>query len=677
MTENIQYLKGVGEARAKLFAKLGVTTVDALLRFYPHRYIDWSAPLPIRQAPLGEICCIRATVASEVREHKINWDRSLYKVKASDDFGHFMTLTFFNNPYVADKLLWGEEFLFLGKLTLRNGLLEMTAPSYRKMDAAAPLEPVYPLTKGLTSLIVQRAVRSALDLQNLDVHDFLPDALRQENNLCHLRFAIENIHFPKDAQSFALAKARLVFDELFVLQLGLGRLKEQNRKTTAYVIETDYTGEYLKKLPFTLTKAQRRCVAETVNDMKRSVPMRRLLQGDVGSGKTCVAAASMYSAAKNHIQSALMAPTEILAEQHFKTLSKLLENTGLTLALLTGSVKAAQKKQIKAGLQGGSIHIVVGTHALLSDDVIFQSLGLVVTDEQHRFGVNQRAVLFSKGNNPHTLVMSATPIPRTLALMIYGDLDVSVIDELPPGRQDIETYRIDSAKRSRAFGFIKKHLEEGRQAYIICSLVEEGESERKAAVTYAQSLTEGPFQGYQVGLLHGKMKGAEKERVMKSFLEKETKLLVSTTVVEVGVDVPNACVILIEDADRFGLSQLHQLRGRVGRGKHKSYCILVSDNQGDKAKKRFKTICSSNDGFVIAEEDLKMRGPGDFFGNKQHGLPELKIADFMEDLGVLKQAQVCAKAVLQNDPALTNLENKPLLEEVNRLFEELAEGKLS
>ena len=674
---DIKFLKGVGDRRAKLFEQLGVTTVDALFHFYPRAYLDWSSPLYIKQAAIGEVCFIKACVVTEVKEHYIRPQMSLYKLKVKDDLGVTLNITFFNNIYAAQKMIIDKEFIFMGKLVLREHSYEMISPAYRQPDSVNTLEPVYPLTKGLSSLIIQNAVKSALLLKSDELEDFIPAKIAQALKLCHLRFAIENIHFPKDAQSLSIAKARLVFDEFFVLQLGLSKLKEQNRQTTSYIIDKDFTGEYLKKLPFTLTKAQRRCIAETVNDMKKAMPMRRLLQGDVGSGKTCVAAASIYTAAKNGIQSSLMVPTEILAEQHYQTLTRLLSGTGLCIRLLTGSVKASEKRKIKEGLASGEVDIVVGTHALISDDVSFKSLGLVITDEQHRFGVNQRALLFSKGNNPHTLVMSATPIPRTLALIIYGDLDISLIDELPPGRQEIETYRIGSKKRERAFDFIKKHLEESRQAYIICTLVEEGESERKAATTYSEMLTNGAFSGYNVGLLHGKMKPSEKENVMKSFYLHEIDILVSTTVVEVGVDVPNATIMLIEDAERFGLSQLHQLRGRVGRGKHKSYCILVSDNRGEKAKERFNVICQNTDGFKIADEDLRLRGPGDFFGNRQHGLPELKIASLVENIRVLEVARKVSKRILAQDPALSLPEHALLKKQVDLLIKKMSEGALS
>jgi len=672
-SKSIMYLKGVGESRAKLFAQLGIADAEALLHFYPRTYLDWSKPLYIKQAEIGEVCCIRAEVASETREYKIRNNMSMYKLKVKDKLGMILNITFFNNIYAAQKMELDKEFLFMGKLVLREGMLEMLSPSFRNIDTAARLEPVYHLTKGLTSLLIQNTVRQALSLDE-ELYDFIPQGILTEQKLCSLRFALENIHFPKNEKSLSEAKRRLVFDELFVFMLGLALLKEQNRQTSAHVINADYTDKYLKLLPFRLTTAQRKCVAETVNDMKKKVPMRRLLQGDVGSGKTCVAAASMYTAAKNKIQSSLMVPTEILAEQHFKTLTALLCNSGVAIELLTGSTTAKEKRRIKESLANGMTDIAVGTHALISDDVTFKRLGLVITDEQHRFGVGQRAKLFSKGSNPHTLVMSATPIPRTLALIIYGDLDISVIDTLPPGRQPIETYRIDSTKRSRAFGFVKNLLAEGRQAYIICTLVEEGENERKAAVTYAQTLTENDFSGYSVGLLHGKMKPKEKEKVMKDFFEKRIDILVSTTVVEVGVDVPNAVVMLIEDAERFGLSQLHQLRGRVGRGKHKSYCIFVSDSRGMRAKERFKVMCSTTDGFKIADEDLKQRGPGDFFGNAQHGLPLFKIADFIENMEVLETARRCAQKLLINDPKLELAEHRELKQKLDSLFSDM-QGK--
>ena len=466
------------------------------------------------------------------------------------------------------------------------------------------------------------------------------------------------------------ARRRLSCEELYVLQTGMMLLRGRNRKQAGCQIQKDCSEGFFSLLPFSPTGAQRRAVKEAIEDMKKPQPMNRLLQGDVGSGKTAVAAAVAHTCAENSFQCAIMAPTEILAAQHYRTFCKLLESTDLRVELLVGSTPAKEKKRIKEGLLSGEINLVIGTHALIQKDVQFRNLGLVVTDEQHRFGVGQRSALGGKGLNPHTLVMSATPIPRTLALIIYGDLDISILDELPAGRQKIETFAIDSSIRQRAYGYVKKHLDEGRQGYIICPLVEESDvSELKAAEEVAEKLRREDFKGYTVGLLHGKMKAAEKDEVMREFAAGNIQLLVSTTVVEVGVDVPNSVIMVIENAERFGLSQLHQLRGRVGRGEHKSTCILISDAKGKTAQHRLKTMCKTTTGFEIADEDLKLRGPGDFFGARQHGLPEMKIADLSSDMELLKQAQRAAKETLDLDPALRSEKNAPLKRAVLELYE--------
>ena len=516
-----------------------------------------------------------------------------------------------------------------------------------------------------------KVVEQALEELPEELADPLPEAVRTKYQLCHIRYALKQIHFPDDNETLATARDRLVFEELLILQLGLLRLKGRKRGTAGLRITEDHTEEFWRLLPFEPTNAQRRAAADAIRDMSSDgQPMSRLLQGDVGSGKTAVAAAICHTAAKNGIQSALMAPTEILAEQHFQSFEKLSEPCGIRVGLLTGSMTAAQKRHIRELTALGMIDVLIGTHALISDGVEFASLGLVITDEQHRFGVNQRGALAAKGKNPHVLVMSATPIPRTLALIIYGDLDISVLDEMPKGRIPISTYFVDGGKRERAYNFVKKHVADGYQGYVICPLVEEGENsgEMKAAQSYAESLTEGYLSGCRVGLLHGRMKGAEKERVMQAFASGGLDVLVSTTVVEVGVNVPNAVIMIVENAERFGLSQLHQLRGRVGRGNVQSYCILISDATNDAAVSRLRIMCSTNDGFVIANEDLKQRGPGDFFGSRQHGLPDMKIADMMTDMHLFAAAQEAAKQILAKDPDLTQKENAGLSREVASLF---------
>lgn len=673
---DIRYLKGVGEKRAGLFHRLGVDSIDALLHFYPRAYEDWSKVVSIASAPFGEPCCIKAIVSRMPSKHLIRKGLTLYKAEVTDSVS-LMQITFFNNPYAAEKLKEGEEYLFFGRVGGQLGRREMASPLVEPAQTGERIRPIYAQTQGLSSRVIESCVAHALALRKDELNDPLPDTLRQEYSLCHLRFAMENIHFPADEEALLRARGRLVFEELLTLQLGLLRLKARTRTETALQAVQDYSEAFFALLPFSPTGAQRRAISECLQDMRSATPMSRLLQGDVGSGKTAVAAALIHTAAKNGLQCAMMAPTGILAEQHYHTLEGFLGPAGIHCALLTGATRTAEKKEMKALLTSGEIDLVVGTHALLQKDVVFRRLGLVITDEQHRFGVGQRAALADKGGNPHLLVMSATPIPRTLALMIYGDLDISILDELPPGRQKIKTYAVGSRLHQRVYAYIRKHLDQGLQAYIVCPLVEEGETELTAAQEYAQKLQNGPFRGYRLGLLHGRMKPKEKEDTMRRFAANDIQLLVSTTVVEVGVDVPNAVVIVIENAERFGLSQLHQLRGRVGRGRHPSSCILISDAENGQAKQRLQTMCETTDGFQIADADLKMRGPGDFFGARQHGLPALKIANMVTDMEALKQAQEAARGILQADPGLAKAENAGLRQAVERLFQTVGETGLN
>jgi ATP-dependent DNA helicase RecG len=665
---DIQFLKGVGERRAKLFNKLGIKTLADLLYFFPRTYEDWSNPVTIAEAAVDEICCIRATVSFPASENRIRQGLTIYKLKAFDETGT-INITIFNSIYMAEALKAGEEFLFFGKVTSTLFGKELTSPQFMPAGTGQKIRPIYPLTEGLSNKIITDAVKQILPKIEEQLDDPIDDYLRTEYNLCHIRFALQNIHMPSSFEVLGSARRRLVFEELLYLQLGLLMLKRRNRQFTLAKMEQhpDIT-EFLSKLPFTLTNAQQRAINDAIADLHQEIPMNRLIQGDVGSGKTAVAAAICWFAAKNGYQSALMAPTEILATQHFRSLSPLLLLCGLKSEILTGGTSKSEKVRIRKALLDGEIDFVVGTHALIEENIEFSNLGLVVTDEQHRFGVAQRARLAAKGKNPHTLVMSATPIPRTLGLIIYGDLDVSVLDELPPGRQTIDTFAVNSSMHQRIYSFIRKNIDEGRQVYIICPLIEDGESELKAAGSIAKSLTEDEFPEYNVGLLHGKMKSKDKDNEMKAFADGEIQILVSTTVVEVGVDVPNATVMVIENAECFGLSQLHQLRGRVGRGKHKSYCILISDAQNDEAKSRLQVMCQTNDGFKIAETDLKLRGPGDFFGKRQHGLPELKIADVFADMDILKETQTAAKSIIDVDWELNAPQHKKLKEAVSRLF---------
>ncbi len=666
---DIQYLKGVGEKRAELLRKKGIDTVGALLRFYPRAYLDWRKITPVSECSFGENICVKARIITPIKAQYIRQGMTLYKFIAEDQSGCF-TVALFNQKYLAQALHEGNEYLFYGKLSGSLVMREMSSPEIRE-GAFCGIEPIYPASAGLSSKNLEKLVKTALSLLP-EQEDILPEIVRERNGLCGINTAVKNIHFQLEPEAFERAKQRLVFEELFVLQTGLSFLKKRKRGLAGCVVSRNILPQFEKTLSFTMTGAQKRVICECLADMSSGRPMNRLVEGDVGSGKTAVAAALCYISAGNGFQSALMAPTEILAEQHFKTLAAITKDSGIKCALLTGSQTKKQKNLIKEALKNGEIDVAVGTHALLTDDVEFNRLGLVITDEQHRFGVAQRGKLSAKGENPHTLVMSATPIPRTLGLIIYGDLDISIIDEYPRGRQKIETYLVNSSYHKRVYNFIKKFLDEGRQGYIVCPLVEENETlDITSASEYYENLKDGEFKGYSLGLLHGKMPAKEKECVMRRFAEGEIQLLISTTVIEVGIDVPNSVIMVIENAERFGLSQLHQLRGRIGRGEHKSYCILISDIRSGDTKKRLHVIKDCQDGFKIAEEDLKLRGPGDFLGSRQHGLPDMKIADIFADRNVLHSAGVEAERLLKSDPTLSAPENKALRAEIAALYKKL------
>ena len=666
---DIRFLKGVGEKRAELLRKKGIDTVGALLRFYPRAYLDWQNITPISECHEGENVCVRAEITSPVKTANIRRGMTLYKFSAADDSG-VIEVTLFNQKYLAENLREGRSYLFYGKLGYGITLRQMSSPEIMPAEYMG-IEPVYAASEGLSSKTIEKIMKNALVYTD-SMQDAIPDGIRKKNGLCDFKTALKSIHFPLERQALESAKRRLVFEELFVLQTGLLFLKRRRRALAGCTVKENLLDGFKKTLSFKLTGAQERVINECLSDMMSPRPMNRLIQGDVGSGKTAVAAALMYISAGNGFQSALMAPTELLAEQHFKTLCKITENSGIKCALLTGSLTKKQKDEVKAGLKSGEIKVAVGTHALLTDDVEFESLGLVVTDEQHRFGVGQRGRLSSKGNNPHTLVMSATPIPRTLGLIIYGDLDISIIDEYPAGRQKIATYCVDSSYNARVCNYIKKFIAEGRQAYIVCPLVDENEALGiKSASEYYEELSENQFKGYTVGLLHGKMKPKDKESVMRRFAAGEIQLLISTTVIEVGIDVPNAALMVIENAERFGLSQLHQLRGRIGRGEYSSACILISDVKSGDTKRRLDVIKNNTDGFKIADEDLKLRGPGDFLGSRQHGLPDMKIADIFADRETLHSAGKEAEELLRRDPMLHDAENAGLRSEITELFRRL------
>lgn len=665
---DIQYLKGVGEKRAVVLKNKGIDTIGALLRFYPRAYLDWTKTTEINRAPFFENVCVKAKVLAEAEESKKRSGVTLYKILVADSTAQ-MVIILFNQKYLAEKIRAGREYLFYGKINGGFLFRQMVSPLVAEVTQNG-IQPIYSASKGLTSKTIEKLVKTAL--VSAELPEILPKEIRERNNLCDIKYAVENIHFPKTREAFEKAKKRLVFEELFVLQAGLMFLKSHTGKKAGCVIERGYLADFKKLLSFRMTTAQDRVIRECLNDMHSGKPMNRLVQGDVGSGKTVIAAALMFASAKNGFQSALMAPTEILAEQHYNTLLKITENTGVRCALLTGNVKKKEKIVIKEALARGEIDVIVGTHALLVDDVEFKNLGLVVTDEQHRFGVAQRGKLSSKGVNPHTLVMSATPIPRTLGLILYGDLDISIVDEYPKGRQKIDTYYVDTSYRERIYRYIKKFLDEGRQGYIVCPLVEENEEvDITPATEYYVNLKDNDFKDYSVGLLHGKMSSAEKERVMRDFALGKIQLLVATTVIEVGIDVPNAVIMVIENAERFGLSQLHQLRGRVGRGEHKSDCILISDSNSYETKARLDIIKNSTDGFKIADADLELRGPGDFLGSRQHGLPPMKIADLFADRQILNLAGNEVKRLVESDPKLSSAENAALREEISALYKKL------
>lgn len=665
---SVSNLGGIGNKRAELFAKLGINSIGDLLNFYPRSYEDWNLVEKIENLEYGTTVCIRATLATSVNDARISGGRIISKAMVFDDTGS-LQIVFFNNRYISSMLKSGTEYLFYGKVTADSYGAQMVAPTFSAVQDATAIYPVYKQAAGLPSKNIAKAVKQALAMLPNTIKDPFPQQVREIFDLCDLRTALQNIHFPKDHEALERARKRLIIEELVVLNLGMRYLQESNRGMSGVKINIDYSNDFERLLPFEMTDAQKRAVSDCIKDMKQKhTPMNRLVQGDVGSGKTAVAASVCYTVVKNGFQAAFMAPTEILARQHYETFCKLFENTDIKVGFLTGSLKESEKKKVRQKLADGEINLIIGTHALITDKTEFKNLGLAVTDEQHRFGVAQRSKLLGKGENPHLLVMSATPIPRTLGLIIFGDLDISVIDELPPSRKPVRTVWFRSNQRDRVYSFIRSEAANGRQAYIVCPLVEEGElDDIAAAEEYAAELMLREFADIPVGLVHGQMKSDEKEKVMQKFVSGDYSILVSTTVIEVGVDVPNASVIMIENAERFGLSQLHQLRGRVGRGQFQSYCILISDKSGQPTKERLEVMCSTNDGFKIADEDLRMRGPGDFFGERQHGLPQMAIADFA-DTKSLELSQKISDYILFTYKDIRNEELRALKGEIDRLF---------
>lgn len=694
LTSSVTELRGIGPAKAAALQKLGAAKVGDLLRVFPRAYQNRGDVKTL--AEVGEICrsspgtglpvSLELTVASEARLANIRRGMSILRFKAFDDTGA-AEITYFNQPFMKNVFHTGGVFRFWGKAELRGGKITLTNPLQEAAGEGKkllPIVPVYPLASGLKQKMMQQLVGEALAAARTELCDHIPPDVLKKNNLCSIGYALENIHFPADTEALAAAGRRLAFDEIFTVSAAMCLSKKREKSRSAPVIKADIF-PLISRMPYELTGAQKRSVGEILNDMAKNEPMCRILCGDVGSGKTAVAAAAAYAAASAGYQCAIMAPTEILAKQHYADLAPLFSSLGIESALLCGSLGAAEKRRVQQSLCGEDApRLVIGTHALLSENVEFYRLGLVITDEQHRFGVNQRAELRRKSHGAHTLVMSATPIPRTLSLVIYGDIDVSRLDEMPPGRQKVSTFRVDESYRERLLGFIDKQASEGHRTYVVCPSIEEKEEQSddaeemfdlslapteekeppmKAAVSYAAQLRE-RLRVAKVGFIHGKMKTAEKDAAMAAFVSGETDVLVSTTVIEVGVNVPEATLMVIENAERFGLSQLHQLRGRVGRGRDKSWCILVSDTKNETSARRLEVMCSESDGFKVAEEDLKLRGPGDFFSNggefRQHGSADMRFAASLTDPGLIGDAVDAAKALTAADPQLSSAENAAL-----------------
>ena len=671
LSDTITILKGVGPARAKQFANLNIFTLRDLICHFPRGYEDRTKIVPIEKLQVDVPACFQAMVMNTPRTSHIRKGLDLTKVQVADHSGR-LNLTFFNNKFAAEQLQYGKEYIFYGAVSGDFIGYNMTNPIFESMESAPMttrrILPIYPLTAGLSNQVLLKTVRQAMAVCD-PPPEILPESVRTQYGILPAERAYQAIHEPNSMAEAELAKKRLIFEEFFVFSAGLAlmRTARAEKKTEAYA-DTDLTAFY-GALPFRLTGAQQRAIEEILRDFQKGAPMNRLVQGDVGSGKTMVAAAAAYCAIQNGRQAALMAPTEILAEQHYQSLGRLLSPLGIRTELLTGSLTVKEKRLVRERIASGEAQLIVGTHALLSDTTSFQNLGVVITDEQHRFGVGQRAKLSAKGTDPHLLVMSATPIPRTLALLMYGDLEVSILDERPPGREDVDTFLVGESYRPRINAFIRRQVAEGRQCFIVCPAVEENEELGiKAATVWADTLQQTVFPDLRIALLHGQMRGAEKEEAMASFARGEADVMVATTVIEVGVDVPNATLMVIEDADRFGLSQLHQLRGRVGRGSTKSYCILTTHNRNPETIQRLKALCKTTDGFKIAEEDLKLRGPGDFFGSRQSGLPAFRVADLSFDLETLKQAQQASADWINAYGASDLPEAKALRERIGELF---------
>ena len=672
INDSINTIKSIGPAREKLFNKIGVYTVEDMLKYYPRAYEDRSKAKNICDVSDGENVLIKACAVTVVKNNRVRRGLSLQKLKVSDSTG-VVEITWFNQDWIAKSFDISADYYFYGEVKVKNHRVEMTNPVYEKCEDAKltnKIVPIYPLTANLTQKIVQTTVAECVRAIP-EIRETIPDFIREKYTLCGIDYAVENIHFPQSEEKHRFARRRLVFEEFFYLQLAMRFLRGRRKDSVGIKIEDrNYGYEFISGLPFKLTDDQLKVVGEIAEDMGGQKPMNRLVQGDVGCGKTVVAAASMYIAVKNGYQTAMMAPTEILATQHFESLGNMFEKYGIKTILLTGSMTAKQKREAYEQIKSGSVDVVVGTHAIIQKEVEFAKLALVITDEQHRFGVKQRSALAEKGEHPHMLVMTATPIPRTLALILYGDLDISSIKQLPPGRKPVDTYAVDEKMRNRINNFMLKHIAEGRQVYIVCPMVENSETmeDVKAVTEYAEQLKKNVFGNYVVGVVHGKLPAKEKDRIMTEFYRGNINVLVSTTVIEVGVNVPNANTMVIENAERFGLSQLHQLRGRVGRGEYQSYCIMFCESNGEVAKERMKIMTETNDGFVISEKDLQIRGPGEFFGTRQHGLPEFKIANIYEDTDILTDAGVAAEYVIKNGKDMRAEDKEMIKDNLSKVF---------
>ena len=671
LSDPITVLKGIGPAKAKCFAALNIITLEDLICHFPRGYDDRTQMVRIEKLQPDVPACFRAMVMNTPRTSHIRKGLDLTKVQVADTTGR-LNLTFFNAKYAAEQLHYGEEYLFYGVVSGDFIGYSMTNPVFEPVDSAPGVTrrilPVYPLTAGLTNAAVGRAVAQAMEICPVP-EEIIPEQIRREFDILPAEEAYRAIHAPQSMAQAEQAKRRLIFEEFFVFSAGLSLMRAAREEKHCRPYENRDLSRFYRALPFSLTGAQQRVIGQILEDLGKGTPMNRLVQGDVGSGKTMVAAAAAFCAVGNGDQAALMAPTEILAEQHFRSLETLLTPLGIRVGLLTGSMTPKNKERIRQSIAQGELDLVIGTHALVSDQTRFAKLGLVITDEQHRFGVGQRSALSAKGECAHLLVMSATPIPRTLALLMYGDLDVSVLDELPPGRQRVDTFLVGESYRARINAFIRKQVEQGHQCYVVCPAVEQTDGmSLKAASEWAHTLQETVFPDLRIALLHGQMKGSEKDQVMARFAAGEADVLVATTVIEVGVDVPNATLMVIEDADRFGLSQLHQLRGRVGRGSAKSYCVMTTHNRNEQTVARLKALCKTNDGFAIAREDLKLRGPGDFFGARQSGMPAFRVADLGVDLETLEQAQQASKQWIETAGTADTPEAKALRRRIDTLF---------